>query len=254
MEVGKLTVDYRKDLGKGSNRKLRSSGKIPGVCYGGEKEPMPLSIDPTLLVRALDPIKKSNTVINLTVKDAPQGNSDAITVMVRAVQKDPVRGHLTHADFVRVALDKDVHAVIPVVLTGKAEGIKDGGILHHNIRNLEIACRPDQIPAKLEVDVTPLKMGDAIHVSDLKLGAGIRALADAASSVCSVTAPRAEKVETPVEAIPGAEGAAPAAAGAAPAAAGAAPAAAGAKPAAGDKAAAAPAAAPAKGGGEKKGK
>jgi large subunit ribosomal protein L25 len=252
MEVGKLTVEYRKDLGKGSNRKLRSSGKIPGVCYGGEKAPMPLSIDPTLLVRALDPVKKGNTVLNLTVQNGPDGES-SITVMVRDVQKDAVRGHLTHADFIRVSMDKDVHAVVPVVLTGKAEGIKDGGILHHNIRNLEIACRPDRIPAKIEVDVTPLKMGDAIHVSELKLGEGVRALAGATASVCSVTAPRAEKVETPVEAVPGAEGAAPAAAGAAaPAAAGAAPAA-GAKPAAGDKgAAAAPAAA--KGGGEKKGK
>jgi large subunit ribosomal protein L25 len=252
MEVGKLTVEYRKDLGKGANRKLRSAGKIPGVCYGGESEPMPLAIDPTLLIRALDPIKKGNTVINLTVNNAPAAaqGAGALTVMVRDVQKDPVRGDLTHADFIRVSLDKDVHAVIPVVLIGKAEGIKDGGILHHNIRNLEIACTPDRIPAKLEVDVTPLKMGDAIHVSDLKLGEGVRALADSHSSICSVTAPRVEKVEVAAEVVPGAEGAAaPAAAGAAPAAAGAAPAA-GAKPAAG-AAAAAPAA---KGGGEKKGK
>jgi large subunit ribosomal protein L25 len=252
MEVGKLTVEYRKGLGKGENRKLRTSGKIPGVCYGGDKEPMPLAIDPTLLVRALDPIKKANTVISLTVSNSPAGDGE-FHVMVRDVQKDAVRGHLTHADFIRVALDKDVHAVVPVILTGKAEGIKDGGILHHNIRNLEIACTPDKIPAKIEVDVTPLKMGDAIHVSDLKLAEGVKALADAKSAICSVTAPRAEKVETPVEAVPvegaaavpGAPGA-PAAAGAAPAAG----AAAGGKAAAG---AAAPAAA-AKGGGEKKGK
>jgi len=252
MEVGKLTVEYRNDLGKGSNRKLRSSGKIPGVCYGGDAGPLPLSIDPTLLIKALDPIKKINTVINLTVANAPADKPQAgeFTVMVRDVQKDPVRGNLTHADFIRVALDKDVHAVIPVILIGKAAGLKDGGILHHNIRNLEIACTPDKIPAKLEVDVTALEMGDALHVSDLKLGEGVRALADADSSVCSVTAPRAEKVEAATEVV-AAEGAA--AAAGAPAAAAGAPAAAGAKaPAAGDKAA--PAAAAAKGGGEKKGK
>jgi large subunit ribosomal protein L25 len=249
MEVGKLTVEYRNDLGKGHNRKLRTTGKIPAVCYGAG-EPMPLSVDPTLLLRALDPIKKTNTVISLTVTNAP-GDTGAMTVMVRDVQKHPVKGTLRHADFIRVSMDKDVHAVVPVILIGKAAGLKDGGIMHHNIRNLEIACTPDKIPAKIEVDVSALEMGMAIHVSDLKLGEGVRALADGGSALCSVTAPRAEKVETPTEVAPGAEGAAaaPAAAGAAGAAA--APAA-GAKP--GDKAAAAPAAAAAKGGGEKKGK
>ena len=248
MEVGKLTVEYRNLKGTGPNRKLRSTGKIPGVCYGGEGEPMALSIDPLQLVKALDPIKKGNTVINLTVTNAPAQLGE-FTVMVRDVQKDPVRGQLTHADFIRVALDKDVHAVVPVILTGKAKGVKDGGILHHNIRNLEIACTPDKIPAKVELDVSALEMGDAIHVSDLKLGEGVRALADHDSTICSVTAPRAEKVAEATEVV-AAEGAA---AAAAPAAAGAkagdkaAPAAAGAK--AGDKAAAA---APAAKGGDKK--
>ena len=252
MEVGKLTVEYRKGTGKGTTRKLRSTGKIPGVCYGGQGEPMPLSIDPSLLIKALDPIKKGNTVINLTVQNAPAELGE-FTVMVRDVQKDPVRGQLTHADFIRVALDKDVHAVIPVILTGKAQGVKDGGILHHNIRNLEIACTPDKIPAKIELDVAALGMGDAIHVSDLKLGEGIRALADADSTVCSGTAPRAEKVEAAAEVV-AAEGAA----AAAPAGGAAAAPAAGAKPAAGDKAGAKPAAAAAapaaKGGGDKKAK
>ncbi len=245
MEVGKLTVEYRSGTGKSTTRKLRSTGKIPGVCYGGEGEPMPLSIDPSQLVKALDPIKRANTVISLTVTNSPAALGE-FTVMVRDVQKDPVRGVLTHADFIRVALDKDVHAVIPVIITGKAQGVKDGGILHHNIRNLEIACTPDKIPAKLEVDVTALGMGDAIHVSDLKLGEGIRALAESDSTVCSVTAPRAEKVEAATEVVAAEGAAAPAAAGAAPAAA------AGAKPAAGDKAAAAAPAA--KGGGDKKAK
>jgi large subunit ribosomal protein L25 len=244
MEVSKLTVEYRNDLGKGYNRKLRATGKIPAVCYG-QGEPVPVSVDPVQLVRALDPIKKTNTVINLTIANAPNATGE-ITVMVRDVQKHPVKGTLRHADFIRVSMDKDVHAVVPIVLIGKAAGLKDGGILHHNIRNLEIACTPDKIPAKIEVEVTALEMGEALHVSDLKLGEGVRALADAGTAVCSVTAPRAEKVAEVVE-VAAVEGAA---APGAPAAAGAAPAA-GAKP--GDKAAAAAPAA-AKGGAEKKGK
>ncbi len=247
MEVSKLTVEYRNDLGKGYNRKLRATGKIPAVCYG-QGEPVPVSVDPVQLVKALDPIKKTNTVINLTIANAPNATGE-ITVMVRDVQKHPVKGTLRHADFIRVSMDKVVHAVVPIILIGKAAGLKDGGILHHNIRNLEIACTPDKIPAKLEIDVSALGMGDAIHVSDLKLGEGVRALADAGTAVCSVTAPRAEKVAEVVE-VAAVEGAA--AAPGAPAAAGAAAPAAGAKP--GDKAAAAAAAPAAKGGGDKKGK
>jgi large subunit ribosomal protein L25 len=246
MEVSKLTVEYRNDLGKGYNRKLRATGKIPAVCYG-QGEPVPVSVDPVQLVKALDPIKKTNTVINLTIANAPNATGE-ITVMVRDVQKHPVKGTLRHADFIRVSMDKDVHAVVPIILIGKAAGIKDGGILHHNIRNLEIACTPDKIPAKIEVEVTALEMGEALHVSDLKLGAGVRALADAGTAVCSVTAPRVEKVAEVVEAV-AVEGAA--AVPGAPAAAGAAPAAGG-KP--GDKAAPAAAAPAAKGGGDKKGK
>jgi large subunit ribosomal protein L25 len=242
MEVGKLSVEYRPTTGKSVSRRLRKAGLVPAICYGAGADPLSLAVNPTLLLKALDPVKKMNTVIELTVDGAPSG-AQTLTVMVRDYQRDVLRGDLTHADFVRVKLDQDVHAEVPVVLIGKAPGVKEGGLMHHGIHRLEIACRPHLIPAKIEVDISGLNMGDAIHVGELKLGEGIRALADAKASVCSVTAPRAEKVEevaaVPVEGAAAAPGAAPAAAGAAaaaPAAAGgkaAAPAAAGAaKPAA----------------------
>jgi large subunit ribosomal protein L25 len=233
MEVGKLSVEYRKDVGKSGARRLRTAGKIPAICYGAGADPLTLAVEPAKLLKALDPVKKTNTVIELTVVGAPGGDQQ-LTVMVRDYQKDALRGELTHADFVRVQLDKDVHAVVPVVLTGKAEGVKNGGIMHQVIHRLEIACKPHLIPAKVEVDVTNLNMGEAIHVSDLKLGEGVRALVDGGTSVCSVTAPRAEKVEAAAAPAEGAAAAPAAGAAAAPAA-------------GGDKKAAAPAA-----GGEKK--
>ncbi|HEX9101973.1 MAG TPA: 50S ribosomal protein L25 [Polyangia bacterium] len=240
MEVGKLNAQYRGDTGKSAVRRLRAAGKIPAICYGQAKDPMPIAVDPTELIKSLDPVKKTNTVLTLTVAGAPDGEA-ALTVMVRDYQKDAIRGHLTHADFVRVDLNKPVHATVPILLTGKAEGVKLGGIMHQVIRVLEISCTPDKIPVKLEVDVSNLGMNEAIHVSDLKLGEGVRPLADGGSTVCAVTAPKAEKEVAPAAAAEGAVPAEGAAAGA-PAAAGAAGA-----PAAG--AAAAPAAA----GGEKKG-
>jgi large subunit ribosomal protein L25 len=241
MEVGKLNAEYRNETGKSAVRRLRAAGKIPAICYGGTGEPMALALDPSALLKSLDPVKKTYTVLNLTVAGAPAG-SEQVTVMVRDYQKDAIKGHVTHADFIRVDLNKPVHATVPILLTGKAEGVKLGGIMHQVIRVLPISCTPDKIPVKLEVDVTSLGMNEAIHVSDLKLGEGVRPLADGGSTVCAVTAPKAEKEPTPAAA---AEGAAPAEGAAAAPAAGAAGAAA---PAAGAAGAAAPAA-----GGEKKG-
>ena len=241
MEVGKLDVNYRATTRKTANRRLKAQGLIPGVCYGQGAEPLTVSVDPKLLVKSLDPVKKTNTVISMTVKGAPTGDQ-TLTVMVRDYQKDPIKGHLLHADFIRVSLDKEVHATVPIVLTGKPLGVVAGGILHQVIRILEIAALPDKIPVKLEIDVTNLNINEALHVSDLKLPTGIKALAAAGQTVCACTAPKAEKVEevaAPVEgAVAGAPGA-PAAAGApgaaaAPGAPGAAPPA-GAAPAKEDK-------------------
>jgi large subunit ribosomal protein L25 len=243
MEVGKLNAQFRGDTGKSAVRRLRASGKIPAICYGQAQAPLPLALDPTELIKSLDPVKKTNTVLTLTVAGAPDGDA-SLTVMVRDYQKDAIRGHLTHADFIRVDLTKPVHATVPIVLTGKSEGVKLGGIMHQVIRILPISCTPDKIPVKLEVDVTALGMNEAIHVSDLKLGEGVNPIADGGSTICAVTAPKAEKEAAPVAA---AEGAPAEGAAAAPAAGAAAPGKEGEKAAAGgDKKAA-----PAKEGGKK---
>jgi len=163
--------------------------------------------------------------------------------MVREAQVNPLSRRLVHVDFLRVDLDQEVHVTVPLVLTGKAVGTTNGGNLHQSLHSISIAAKPAAIPTKLEADVTALEIGDALHVSDLKLGEGVRALLDPRDAIASVVAPKAEKAEeaaaAPVEGAVPAEGAAAApAAGAA---------------AAGGKAGAAPAAGAAKEG-EKKGK
>src|SRR5262245_23881632 len=121
-------------------------------------------------------------------------------VMLRDWQKDALRGQLTHADFVRVRLDQDVHATVPLVIVGKAEGVKAGGVMHQVFRSLEIACTPDKIPTKIEVNVEKLGMGDAFHVRELQLSPGVRALIDGSQTVCVVTAPHVEKAPAEAEA------------------------------------------------------
>jgi large subunit ribosomal protein L25 len=209
MEVGKLEVRIRKDHGKGYSHKLRQAGKIPAVCYGLGEEPISLALDPKELKDALDPEKRQNTVITMTLKG--DGTDRQLTVMLKDYQTDPIKNTVLHADFVRVDLQKEIEVTVPLLLTGKAEGVKVGGILHQVFRMVDVACLPDRIPTKLEADVSALNIGDALKASDVKVAEGVRLLLDAKQSVAVVVAPKEEKAEeaAAVEgAVEGAEGAA----------------------------------------------
>ena len=252
MDFSKVSVEVRKQSGKGGARKVRAGGKIPGVLYGHKGEPVAVSFDEKTLLHSLDKERRRNTVFSLTV--AGDGKNEEVTAMIRDAQIDPMSRRLMHVDFLRVDLDKEVHVTVPLILTGKAIGTISGGNLHQSMHAILVAAKPAAIPTKLEVDVTSLEIGMALHVSDLKLAAGVRALLDPKEAIASVVAPKAEKVEAeaaPIEGAVPAEGAA-AVEGAAPAAEGAAKGAAAGKGAAPAKGGAA--AAPAKKEGEKKGK
>jgi large subunit ribosomal protein L25 len=239
MEFSKVNVDVRSAAKKGAARKVRSGGAVPGVLYGRKREPLAVTFNEKELLKSLDKEKRRNTVLKLTVrtqggKDG-KGTTEEVTAMVRDAQINPLSRRLVHVDFLAVDLDAEVHVTVPLVLTGKAVGVTNGGNLHQSMHMIPVAAKPALIPTKLEVDVSALDIGDALHASDLKLGEGVRVVLDAKEAIASVVAPKAEKVEevaaAPVEGAVPAEGAAPAAgaAGAAPAAAGAAPAAGGKK-------------------------
>jgi large subunit ribosomal protein L25 len=232
MEFAKVNVDVRTAAKKGAARRVRSGGSVPGVLYGQKREPVPVTFNEKELLSSLDKEKRRNTVLKLTVRNA--GKSEEITAMVRDAQINPLSRRLVHVDFLAVDLNAEVSVTVPLVLTGKAVGVTNGGNLHQSMHMVPVAAKPAAIPTKLVVDVSALDIGDALHVSDLKLGEGVRVVLDAKEAIASVVAPKAEKVEE-VAAAP-VEGAVPAEGAAAPAAGGAAPAAgAAAAPAAGGK-------------------
>ncbi len=233
MDFAKVNVEVRSGTGKGGSRKVRAAGKVPGVVYGLKVEPITVTFNEKELLTSLDKEKRRNTVLELSITG--DGKSEKVTAMLREAQINPLSRRLVHVDFLRVDLDTEVHVTVPLVLTGKAIGTTNGGNLHQSLHVIPVAAKPAAIPTKLEVDVTPLEIGDALHVSDLKLGEGVRALLDPRDAIASVVAPKAEKVEA--EAAP-VEGAVPAegAAGAAPAAGAAAGKEAGGKEAAGKEA------------------
>jgi len=235
MEFAKVNVDVRSAASKNHARRVRQSGQVPGVLYGRKREPIAVTFNEKELIGSLDKDKRRNTVLKLTVREA--GKSEEVTAMVRDAQINPLSRRLIHVDFLAVDLNAEVRVTVPLVLTGKPVGVTNGGNLHQSMHLVPIAAKPAAIPTKLEVDVSALDIGDALHVSDLKLGEGVRVALDAKEAIASVVAPKAEKVEeaaaAPVEgAVPAEGAAAPAAGGAAP---GAAPGAAAAPAAGGEK-------------------
>ena len=235
MEVGKLTVSVRNDHGTSASKKLRAKGLVPGVCYGasvdGKIAPMAITVNFKELKGSLDAVRRTNTVLELTIVDGAK--SHTVSALVKDFQVDAIRRNLTHVDFLAIDPNKEVVAEVPLEFTGKHKGIIEGGQLRTLIRSLEVRAKPANIPLKLTVDVTPLGIGDVVHVSDIALPEGVLAVTGRDLAVILCAAPEEDKTPAGDAAADPAAAAAPAAgkaaAGkAAPAAAGkAAPAAAG---------------------------
>lgn len=192
MATAQLAVQQRKETGKVAMRKLRAAGKVPGVCYGLREEPIAVSFEEKSLLKVLDPVKGRNTLLHLRI----QGDNEKVIevpALLKEVQRDALRGHVTHVDFIRVDVTRPVLVTVPLVFSGKPEGVKNGGNLHQEVRNLVLYCLPNKIPNSIEVDVRALDMGDSIHVSDLKLEDGITVALAAGTTLCVVTAPKEEK-------------------------------------------------------------
>jgi large subunit ribosomal protein L25 len=209
MAENALAVESRSATGKGVARKLRATGRIPGIFYGGGSEPLPVQVEAHALVRLLE---TSSAGMN-TLIDLKGGGLDGKVVLVKELQRDPVNGAALHADFYAVDVDRLVTVSVPVHLEGTAVGVKMGGIVDHALREVELECLPRAIPEELRIDVTPLEMGDSLHVRDLPLPEGVELLTDGDLPVVSVVAPRVEEEEAPTEEeAEAAEGAAPEAA------------------------------------------
>src|SRR6267154_3697894 len=251
-DTSTLKAQKRDQSGKGPARRLRAKGLVPAVCYGPFGAPLHVAVDPEAIKVAIATPHKFNTVINLEVE-----GGEKRTVLFKDHERDPVDGHMLHADFLEVRMDQDVVVNVPVVLIGKPVGVTEGGILQQVSRTLPVICKPGQIPEKIEVDVSNLNIAESIHISDIKPPEGVRFKTNVIknATIAVVTIPEKEEVAPAPAAVPGVEGAvagaaAPGAPGAAaPGAPGAAPGAPGAPAAGGAPAAAAPA----KGGGADKG-
>ena len=179
--------------GKNEARRLRASGRIPAVVYGGKDGGKPIAVDPKMLAKILRTEQGANTLIALNVP----GAGDA-RVLVREYQLDPVTHELLHADFYRVAMDKLIRVPVTVVPQGEPKGVKQqGGVLDIVHRQIEIECLPADIPNNIEVDVRELMVGQSIRVKDVATNPKWKAVTDPETMLLHVIIPKVEEAPAP---------------------------------------------------------
>lgn len=235
-----LNVNARASTGRSASRRLRKVNQVPAILYGKHTSPVTLSVDGPEFTRLVKAIAGKAALIQL--KRAGAGESLSF---LQEVQRDPITDRFLHVDLQEVKSDEKMEIRVRISLVGESFGVKNqSGVLETPSLQVRIRCLPKDLPPLIEVDVTELKVGETIHVGELKAIPGVEYLDDKSQPVVSCVEPVAEEVVAAPAATPAAGAAAPAAAdGKTPAAAPAADAKAGAAPAAaGDKKAAAPAA------------
>lgn len=194
-----VDVNSRPETGKNVSRRLRRTGRVPAVVYGEHKPPVQVSVDPKAIKAILVSESGKNTLFQLRL-DGEEGKTRH--VMIRDRQRDPVTGHLVHIDFLRVAMDRKVQVDVPLHIVGISDGVKNsGGILDFVVRAVSIYCLPAEIPERIDVDVTPLGLGQVFRAKDLALAPEIEIKTDPEQPLVVITTPRAEEVAAPTAAV-----------------------------------------------------
>ncbi|WP_396220696.1 50S ribosomal protein L25/general stress protein Ctc [Gemmatimonas sp.] len=185
MSTASLSASVRTETGKGAARKIRQAGSIPAVIYGHGREAQSLTINARETDKLLKSIAISSTVIELSI----DGKSSR--TLIREVQRHPFKRTITHIDFQELVAGETVSVHCPIVYIGVPEGVRlEGGLLDQIMHQLHIEVDPSAIPNHIDVDVSSLKVGKSLHVSDLTLPAGIKLLDEPGTTVCIVQVPK----------------------------------------------------------------
>lgn len=190
-QIVSLAASPRHATGKGAARQARFKGKVPAVIYGHGRATQPLEVEAKALEKALHGVEPASTIIELTV------DGKATKTLIREIQRHPIRPDIIHVDFYEIHATEKVTLKVPVRLVGNPDGVRNaGGVLDQVTREVEIEVLPDNIPDRVELDVTALKIGDSLHVRDLVI-ANATILTLAELTIATVVPPRAEEVAAP---------------------------------------------------------
>lgn len=170
-----LNASLRTELGTGASRRLRRSGeRLPGVIYGGENAPQPVTLSANELTKAMQQEAFLSQIVNVKVDGTEQ------QALVRSLQLHPVNEKVLHVDFLRVEADRPIQTNVPLhfVNESRCVGVRTGGgSIAHNLVDVEVSCLPNDLPEFIEVDLAALEVGQALHLSDLNLPEGVTLVA-----------------------------------------------------------------------------
>ena len=188
-----LNAEVRSDLGKGASRRLRrNAALVPAVVYGGDKAPLSVSLLAKDLAKLLENEAAFSHVLALNVAGATE------SVLIKALQRHPAKGFVLHADFVRVQADHKLTAHVPLHFLNEASSVgvkQQGGEVSHTLVEVEVSCLPKDLPEFIEVDLAKVEVGQIVHLSDLKLPAGVSLVALAHGSDLAVANIHASRVK-----------------------------------------------------------
>ena len=169
-----LNAEKRDDQGKGASRRLRRAGRVPGILYGGEVAPQPISLDHNEMLRNTEHESFYSQILTLKLEGKD------FDVLLKDMQRHPAKPRITHVDLLRVQANKPVRVHVPLhwVDAATAPGVKEqGGVISHHMIEVEIECLPKNLPRYIEVFCGRLNVGDAVHLSDLALPEGVKIVA-----------------------------------------------------------------------------
>ncbi|MDH5785202.1 MAG: 50S ribosomal protein L25/general stress protein Ctc [Chromatiales bacterium] len=164
-----VNAEVRSDLGKGASRRLRHAGKVPAIIYGGNKEPVSITLEHDPLVHSLEHEAFYSSILTLDVAGKKE------KAVLKDLQRHPAKPIILHADFLRVN-DKEklkMHVPLHFINEELAPGAKIGGVVTHNLTEVEVLCLPKDLPEYLEVDLTGVEIEQIVHLTDIKLPAGV---------------------------------------------------------------------------------
>ena len=192
-EMMTLAVRNRAEKGKCPCRRIRTQTLVPGIYYNKQGQNIAVQVEMLPLTKLYSKLGSSR-VFNLEVEQ--DGKPASLPVLIKSVQYDPIKSLPIHVDFYGVDLDHDIKVEVRVVMEGKAKGIIMGGLLEVFRDTLEVVCKPLDVPEKIVIDVTDLDVGVNMHVSDVQMPAGVRAVYDDNFAVVGVVAQEAEETKT----------------------------------------------------------
>ncbi len=191
-ESSTLSLTTRAPEGSRSARRLRRDDQVPGVIYGGGDEPQHFAVDARILRNTL---AKAGQVIEVSI------DGSSTNVLIKDVQRHPVRGEAVHVDLLRVRMDVAIHATVPIEFHGsdEAPGVSEGGIFNQELREVNIEALPGDIPDSIVHDVSGLVMNETVTLDVLTAPAGVRLLDDPETVIATITPPTLEPVEEEIE-------------------------------------------------------